>query len=402
MRIASGASGVAIGLYLASLANRGFHVSTALVGAIGAVAFAAELISVVPMGVASDAIAPRGLMSAGALLGAVGTQLLGMSSLTGLFFVGRAVEGLGAAATTPALLSHFTDVTEGSHSLRARVMTYFELSLLAGLAVGGLAGAELWRSLNASAFTVIALFYVVSAAMLFFSAVESRGYGSAAALMAFRSALENPSLRTLAPVWLCVNAIVGLWLGPTLSFLLTRNFHDHQLLAGVFASHPDKVGWLLFGYALVFGAGLTMWSVILPRTAKTWVMRLALVAMICVCLGLYLLNHLSADLSTARTTVGIATALCIMVESGFTPAALTMLAEAMGARSGRGAAMGIYSVLLGLGAIGGSLLAAVLGQAFAIDGLIYGTFVMAIIGLLLVGRLTTSVSRPQKAVSSRK
>lgn len=73
-----------------------------------------------------------------------------------------------------------------------------------------------------------------------------------------------------------------------------------------------------------------------------------------------------------------------MVESGFTPAALSLLAGAIGAQPGRGAAMGIYSALLSIGAITGSLLAAAMGQAFAVDGLIYSTFVMALLGLLLV------------------
>lgn len=46
--------------------------------------------------------------------------------------------------------------------------------------------------------------------------------------------------------------------------------------------------------------------------------------------------------------------------------------------------MGIYSALLSIGAIAGSLLAAAMGQAFAVDGLIYSTFAMAVLGLLLV------------------
>jgi hypothetical protein len=43
--------------------------------------------------------------------------------------------------------------------------------------------------------------------------------------------------------------------------------------------------------------------------------------------------------------------------------------------------MGIYSVLLSIGAIAGSLLAAGLGQRFLVDGLIYGTFALALIAL---------------------
>jgi MFS family permease len=76
-----------------------------------------------------------------------------------------------------------------------------------------------------------------------------------------------------------------------------------------------------------------------------------------------------------------------MVESGFTPAALSLLAGAVGAHTGRGAAMGIYSALLSIGAIGGSLLAAVLGSRFSMDGLIYGTLAMAVVAMALLGRL---------------
>src|SRR5258708_39994313 len=123
MRIASGASGVLVGLYLADLANRGFRVNAALVGTLGAVSFGSELIAGVPMGLASDAIAPRGLMTGGALLGAIATQLFGMSSRPSIFFLSRTVEGLSAAAVTPSLLSHLTDVTDGNHSLRSEEHT---------------------------------------------------------------------------------------------------------------------------------------------------------------------------------------------------------------------------------------------------------------------------------------
>ena len=104
------------------------------------------------------------------------------------------------------------------------------------------------------------------------------------------------------------------------------------------------------------------------------------------CLGLLLLNY-SGDRSYAvRWAIGVATAICVMVESGFTPAALSLLAGAVGAHTGRGAAMGIYSALLSIGAIGGSLLAAVLGNRFFMDGLIYGTLAMAVVAMALLGR----------------
>src|SRR6516164_10361261 len=109
-RIAVGASGVLVGLYLAELANRGSAVGAGLVGVLGAVSFAAELIAAMPMGIASDAVAPRGLVTGGSLLGAGATQLFGMTGLVSIFFLSRGLEGVGAAAVAPPLLAHLTQV----------------------------------------------------------------------------------------------------------------------------------------------------------------------------------------------------------------------------------------------------------------------------------------------------
>src|SRR5712664_2629166 len=392
MRIASGASGVLVGLCLADLANRGFHVNAALVGTLGAVAFGSELIAGVPMGLASDAIAPRALMTGGALLGAIATQLFGMSGRPSVFFLSRTVEGLSAAAVTPSLLSHLTDVTDRNHALRARVMSYFELSLLAGLALGGLAGAQLWRFLDARAFSAVALLYILSAGLLLFGGAGSRSHGSKEAISGFYRALREPSLRRLAPVWLCVNTIVGLWLGPTFIFLLTRRSQTHQFLDGALADHPDRVGWVLLGYAIVFGTGVSGWSVVLPRMSEQRALRIALVAMVAVCIGLLLLNYSGGQMHLVRWPLATFSIICVMVESGFTPAALFLLAGAIGAQAGRGAAMGIYSVLLSIGAIAGSFLAAALGQALAVDGLIYATLAMAVVALVFVRSIGPSTS----------
>ena len=384
-RIAAGASGVLVGLYLAQLANRGSTVGAGLVGILGAVSFGAELIAATPMGVASDAIAPRSLMTGGSLLGAGATQLFGMTGLVSIFFISRGLEGIGAAAVAPPLLAHLTDVTDHNPRLRAKVMSYFELSLLAGLALGGLVAGQMWRWLGTHAFAAVALVYVVSAALLYAGAVGGRSHGRERAFAGFLRALHHHSLQRLAPVWLCVNTIIGLWLGPTLIFLLTHNSQTNQFLDGVLVEHPDRVGWVLFGYSIIFGIGVTAWSFVLPRVPLERVLHITLFAMLLVCAEFFLLNHISSR--TARWVIGIATALTIMVESGFTPAALALLSGAIGAQAGRGAAMGIYSVLLSVGAIVGSLIAAGLGRRFAIDGLIYGTLAMAIIALVFVQRL---------------
>ncbi|MGH9786446.1 MAG: MFS transporter, partial [Terriglobia bacterium] len=197
VRISGGATGVLVGLYLAHLANRGLESGAALAGSLGAMAFGAELVGAVPMGLISDALAPRSLMTTGAVLGALATQLFGMTGNTGIFFLSRAVEGFGASASAPSLLAHLTDTTDGDPPLRARVMSYFELSLLAGLALGAVLAGELWLRIGPGAFSAVAGSYLLAAVLLYLGSVGSRGYGVENALEGFRRALREPSLRRL-------------------------------------------------------------------------------------------------------------------------------------------------------------------------------------------------------------
>ena len=384
LRIASGTSGILIGLYLASLNNHGAHLSAGLVGTLSAVSFAAELFASIPMGLASDAMQPRLLMTAGAIVGAIAAFLFAVSGSTSIFFLSRLLEGVGAAAIVPALLAYLTDATDGRPALRVKVMSYFELTLLAGLALGGIVAAQLFRALNAAAFTVVSVLYL-ACALILFSSVSSRTVRHLPnPLDDLRKVLRLPSIRHLAPVWLCVNAVVGLWLGPTLPFLLTGRSTSHQYLAGIYASNPASVGWLLFGYSIVFGLGVTVWSFVLPHIRLQNAMRITLGAMLPVCAGFYLLNHSGDQSATMRWSIGTVIALLIMVESGFTPAALAWLAGTLPVQSGRGAAMGIYSVLLSVGAIIGSLLAGILGERYSIDGLLYGTVLVAVAALIFL------------------
>lgn len=388
LRVAGGASGVLVGVYVADLADRGLPMGPGLVGTLAAISFGAELLGAVPLGMLSDAVPARTLMTSGALLAALATWLFGITEAVSIFVMSRALEGLAAAAGVPALLAHLTDATAESRRLRAKAMSYFELSLLAGLALGGVVGSQLWASLHAGAFTALALVYVCAAGLLFIGSVGSVSHRMADLWKGLMRALGTPQLRRLAPVWLCMNAIVGLWLGPTLYFLLTNRAVDTQMLSGLFAGRPSGLGWLLFIYALIFATGVLVWSRVLPHVDVRRALRVSLLAMVAVSLGLLLLNHMGGQLVQLRWALTAVIALLIMVESGFTPAALSLLAAAVGPKAGRGAAMGIYSFLLSLGALIGSVLAGVTGRWLAIDGLIYATLGLALVALSLLSRLT--------------
>lgn len=312
-RIAAGASGVLVGLYLANLAGQGSGIGAALVGTLAAVSFGAELLGAIPLGVLADVQPPRRLVTFGALLGAAATQLFGVSRLAVVFFLSRTLEGFGSAAVTPPLLAHLTDATRQDASLRAKVMSYFELSLLGGIGFGGLVGAELWTRLHVRAFAAVAAVYVVAAALLCAGTPSRPGHRVYRPLESLAGALAQSSLRRLAPVWLCMNTIVGLWLGPTLSFLLTTGARPGRFLDGLFAAHPERVGWVLLGYVAVFGVGVVAWSFVLPRVTPRRTLRITLIAMLIVSVELLLLNR--ADSAAMRWLIGAAAAVSIMVES---------------------------------------------------------------------------------------
>lgn len=388
LRIAGGASGVLVGLYLAALANAGFAIDATLVGLLAAAAFAAELAGAIPMGVLADVLAPRLLTSAGALVAALAVAIFGQTHDVRLFFVSRLLEGLAAAAAVPPLLAYLVDQTTNDPDVRARAFSYFELSLLAGLGVGGLLGSQLWRSLSTRAFGTLALVYLCAAVLLLAGAAGSRVRTGRDAYAGLLKSLREPTLRRLAPVWMAINVILGLWLGPAVYFLMTTRSASGQLLAGLLAERPQQLGWLLLGYSAVFGIGLIAWSVVLPRIGPRRALRVSLVAMLGVSVGLLALNHAGPLPAGARWTLTAVLSLLVMVESGFTPSALALLASAIGPRAGRGAAMGIYSFLLGVGALVGSVLAGFLGSRFAFDGLIAATLTLALVSLALLPRVS--------------
>lgn len=375
LRVANAASGALIGFYLAALASQGRAADAALVGALGVVANGAELVAAVPIGILSDRVSPRVLLVGGCILGGVASQLFGISSVIGIFFLSRFLEGVASAAGGPPLLAYLTDVTADTPQRRGRVMGWYELALLAGLALGGLVGGDLWSRAATGAFGLLALVYLAAGACFAWGmgAPTQQQHGT---LTALRDALSNPTLRRLAPAWLAMNGVVGMWL-THISFQLSGPPATGQFLVGRFT--PREVGLILLGYALIFAVGVLGWGVVLGTMRRLRALRIALGGMGSACVWLYLLNR-SADWSAGlRWAVLAALIVSIIVESGFTPTALAFLADVASQSAGRGTTMGVYTLLLGLGNLLGAGLGGALAALFALNGLLLATLALLVV-----------------------
>ncbi len=400
LRLAGWSSGALVGFYLAQLAATGRPVDAGLVGALGFVANMSELMGAFPLGWLVDRTSPRGVLLWGSVCGAVATQLFGLTGLTAIFFLSRALEGVSAAAVGPAVLTHLTNVTQG-HPRRGAIMAYFELSLLVGVALGGLVGGVLWDEAHTAAFSWIATLYLL-VGVLFYWATQSDVRPANVPLrlspwVALGRALRNPHLVRLAPAWLAANAVVGLWLTHVF-FLLNDNAPPYpgQYLVGRFSA--SQVGGLSLVYTIVFGTGVVLWGVGLRRLSRLRVMWLAWGGLLGVILAFFLLNVSQGWPAWQRGIVVAVYAVAIITQSGFTPAALTYLADTVGQQSAnRGAVLGLYTVLLSLGNALGAALGGPLARAAAFNGLLLGTLGLAVVMALGLWRL--SAYRPVASTS---
>jgi MFS family permease len=208
----------------------------------------------------------------------------------------------------------------------------------------------------------------------------------------------------LAPTWIALNAAIGVWTSQSIFQLVSEpaaGFRD-QLLMGGFSPVQISVG---FAIALVvFFAGLAWWGERFKRFRRTTIIFIGVIGgAVLVGAGL-LLNH-SGDLPwIAQVIFAIVAGAGLFVLAGATPAALGLLADISEAfPTDRGAIMGLYSVFLALGQIGGSLAGGAAADLRGIDGMLIATLLLLALGLLPLARLRSFehlVDRGPAAASS--
>jgi MFS family permease len=318
-------------------------------------------------------------------------HLLGVLAL---ILVGRLIEGATTAINTPASLGYITDLTVGSEQLRTRVMTIFEIATVSGLAIAIPLGGKVSSMLGLWGFFVVMALHVLNFVLVAFGVKESvqrvRATHKHGAMRGSLHLLRDKHIFTFLPAWLAINTLVGAWL--TL-FTLVLTYpapaadlrFPGQLLYGGWSK--EAASYMLGGLSLLLLVGMGVWTLIIPRIRRTSAMLIALAGLALCIVSLSIINGLGDNIAhISGNTLLIAYGLVPLVVlgvfllSGFPPAALNQMAAIADARPGqRGAIMGLYSVVMGIGQFTGSFAGGV-----AIDlGGFYGLMIFSALLSLL-------------------
>jgi MFS family permease len=348
-----------------------------------------------------------------------------------LVLLGRLLEGTAAGLNAPSNLGYLTDVTVGDDKLRVRVMTAYEVVTVCGIALAIPFGGVVWTLIGRAGFlvaiAVYALCFLVIAIWMKESLVRTHDAGSHGSLKEYVQIITNKRIFTFVPAWLAVMAFIGAWLTliliilayPTGRCLVDTTKADPGIQAGVanFASHycvqpgspkdadsrfpgqllhggftPGEASTLVGVFGFIFIIGMGIWTVIVPKMRRTTVMMIGLGGLVIMVGAFWVINGLAnnpADLAGfALTELWIllpVTAVGLLILAGFTPAALTHLAAIAETIPGkRGAVMGLYSVLLGVGQLVGVFIGGLFVDWLGFNGLLVYSLVLGIMSFASV------------------
>jgi MFS family permease len=397
-------------------AHNVYEVSYTVGGLIIGTFFAAELIGAPLFGAWSDKYGRKLFIIFGPLFGAIAVQITAMTTIVWLLLVTRLLEGLSTAANAPATLSYIAETTAHSPKLRSRVVGLFEVATIGGIAIGFSLGGWMWRHfgqpaivagipLTSPAFALNAIIYIASLVILWWGLGE---YHEGAQKIKSATAREtlghywqlaiNPRVQRFAPAWIAINAVLGVFINLTARvFTDTSGFKD-QLLVGRFDAF--EAGNLRAGYAVIFVMGILIWSVFFAQTKKTTIMLISTGGLFVTCLLLYLINHQPSLDAPLVLPLAILLAISIVVQSGFTPAALTYLADITEDHShDRGAIMGLYSVFLGVGQFLGSAIGGPFVDWRGADGIVIVIALMGLFSAYMIVRLKMTEAQTTPVVA---
>jgi MFS family permease len=394
LRLSTGLTGALLTYHLAHFERVGGpRVDPGMIGVFAALFYAAELLMSPVFGVLSDRFGHHRLMELGPLFGFVAVVITGLTTYIPVIAGTRVLEGLSTAASVPAILGFLAMATAGDELARGRASARFEGATLAGLGVGIVLAGVLIDLLGRNAFFLNAGIYVVSFLIYRYGvrfredlrAMRNADHGG---LKRYLQILRSSHVWLLAPTWIAINAALGLWTNQSLFQLTQKPSPEfaNQYLMGHFV--PTEISIGLAAGLLVFFAGLVFWGNRFRRFRRTSIIFFGILGGLAVIAAVAVINHTEGMPGMTRALPGAVVVGGLFVLAGATPAALGLLADVSEAYPmDRGAIMGLYSVFLAIGQIGGSLLGGEAARRAGIDGLLLGTLLLLFIALIPLARL---------------
>ena len=388
LRFSTALTGGLLAYYLGNLQDHGGpEVSAFAFAVIHAAFYVTELVASPFFGLLSDKLGHHRVMLFGPLFGAVAVLITGITSDLLLLSGTRVLEGAATAASIPSILGFLAMATMNDEGLRGRVSARFELATIAGLGVGIGAAGIFWDFLGPRAFFLNAAFYMGSYAIYRYGvkapdAPAGPHHRPEYGWRRYLKLIQTSHIWLLAPTWIAVNAALGVYAGQGL-FNLVRTKEprfSNQLLAGGLSAFEITVGLVAAG--IVFVAGLVFWGNRFKQMRRTTIIFYGILGGVALVGGAIAFNHSGGIEPLFRAPFAIVAGAGLFVLAGATPAALGLLADMSEAYpDDRGAVMGLYSVFLAIGQIGGSFAGGYAADFAAIDGLLIATLVFMVVAL---------------------
>jgi len=401
LRFSTGLTGAMLAFYLADLSRAGTAgIDGKVVGVLAATFYLAELLLSPLFGIMADRLGHRRVMLYGPAFGAAAVILTAFTTNVPLLGGTRLLEGASTAASVPSILGFIAMATAGNEVLRGRAAARFEGATLAGLGAGFIVAPKLFEALGPTAFLLNAVLYGGSFLIYRFGVVDLEAEPAALAephtqVSRYLALIGHSHVLLLAPTWIAVNASIGLWFSQSLFQFRGGNPHfpDQWLLQG-FSANQITVAAIVI--AIIFGAGILWWGNRFDQFRRTTIILFGIGGGIGLVAAGLVVNHAgfaasgSLLVAAAVGAAGLLFAIGLFVLAGATPAAVGLLADVSERFPGdRGAIMGLYSVFLGIGQIGGSLIGGVVADARGMDGLLLATGGLLLMALIPLSRLRT-------------